>query len=147
MKWSPEVTWKIFYWGTCYYLYTANALGRKMDTAVKAKLWDSIERCFSFLPCCCFELKCTTEISSVKLVWFWSSPWWVVAYIARAVIAWDTIVFYRQLGKKQAIEQDKILKFPLWPASSFLEVRVWWAVLRNLCTSSRNKYEAIYIKH
>lgn len=67
----------------------------------------------------------------------------MVAYIARAVIAGDTIVFYRQLRKKQATKQDKILKFPLWPASSFLEVKVWWAVLRNVCASSPNKYEAI----
>lgn len=57
MKWSPVVTWKIFYWWTWNYLFTANALGRKMDTTIKEKLGDSIKRCFSLLLCCCSELK------------------------------------------------------------------------------------------
>lgn len=88
----------------------------------------------------------TTEISSVQLAWFWSRPGWVVAYIARAIIAWNTIVFYRQLRRKQAIEQGKIPKFPLWPAGSFIEVRVSWAVLWNV-SASTNKYDVIYTEH
>lgn len=44
MKWSPEVTGKVFYWGIHYSVYSGSALGRTTDTAVREKLGDSIER-------------------------------------------------------------------------------------------------------
>lgn len=120
-----------------------------MDTAIKEKLGDSTERCFSLLLRCCFELKpgqhyrnflCKMSVVLVQSLMGGGS-------YSQSCHCMRHYCMLRASQKKvgNCAGQNTVI-LPV-TTSSFTEVMVWWAVLRNRCGSSRNELEALCIKH